>query len=101
MPRHEIGPLRSLRAHSNLRQDTCRRVPSAEVVVANYTLLQADFPHLREECLLEQHRPLRSMSRVKRQRAVRELLDSWLLDHAALLTDAQAADNRANARIPT
>lgn len=63
------------------QKESMLRVTSARVILADYNLLKKDFPELRATS--------------------NEVIDQWLLDHAAYVSKPQAAQENVNTHIPT
>lgn len=96
------GPL--LTAIADLDQDGIQpesviRVLGARVVYANYTLLQHDFPQLRETALEKEFPRLGSLKGSAKQRAVRHKIDEWLLRHTAFISQSQSRQSVVNSPI--
>ncbi|HWT05748.1 MAG TPA: hypothetical protein VN224_08325, partial [Xanthomonadales bacterium] len=64
-----------------MRTDTVHRVSTARIIFADHDLLQHDFP------------PLAKLSR--------ERQEHWLLEHAGIISSAQAAESTVNTHIET
>jgi hypothetical protein len=79
-----------------LQADACVRVRTARVLVADYAKLEEDFPQLRDAALLRTHAHLRRLRGSARQTAMREVIDAWLLRHAALVSVTQAGQTLVN-----
>ena len=67
--------------------------PGARVVLANYALLQQDFPYLRDKSLVAAVPELRRLKGKARQRAIRQWLDRWLVCNAGFISRHQKRPN--------
>lgn len=84
---------------SDNRTDVLGRVGGARVVVADYDLLQHDFPQLRARFLLATHPHLRRLPRRRRPAAIRRIIDRWLTSRAAVVSEFQARQELVNSKI--
>jgi hypothetical protein len=84
----------------NLASEEMRHVSSARVVLADYELIQHDFPHLRPASLVSRHRRLIPLTDAERQQEFRGIIDDWLLASAAYMSDTQCRQNDFNSEIP-
>jgi hypothetical protein len=99
-PSKTSEPLRSFADFVEpLQADTCVRVRTARVLVADYPKLKEDFPQLRDAALLKTHAHLRALRGSARQAALREVIDAWLLRHGALVSVTQAGQTLVNGPI--
>ena len=83
------------------QQETMLRVVGARVAFANYTQLQHDFPQLRDAELLHGRPELEQLSPVRREAAIRQIIDDWMLHNAAVVSVSQARQTVTNTTIPT
>ena len=81
--------------------DSCYRASTARVVFTDTAALQRDFPALRAAHILRSSPGMRNLSRADRAEAVRAVVDRWLLEHAGLVSGAQARANRVNEAVRT
>lgn len=83
-------------------QETALRLAGAKVVVADYALLQRDFPALATPALLEEFPELTALDPVARSHEIRAHIDAWLVRHAGVVSmqQTQPQDEPANAPIP-
>jgi hypothetical protein len=100
--RFPIGPV--LRHVEELYQPTIAResavrLAEARVVLADYALLQADFPYLSTPALLRAHPDLEQLDPAQRQQAIHARIDAWLLEHAAVISGRQTVPNNVNTAI--
>jgi len=96
------GPILTHAAAFNLSSmiiDRVHHLPGARVVVADYPLLQHDFPVLRTEHLLERVPRLRTLGPEARDRAIRDLIDRWLVCHAGYISTTQRGQTELNSPI--
>ncbi len=82
-----------------LRREEFHPVSGARVVLADYDLLQSDFPQLRAAAVVEDHPEIAALEGAARERAIREVLDGWLIRHAALVSCRQAEQSVVNTPI--
>ena len=68
------------------------RLEHARLVFADHHLLQHDFPQLRDQALINAHPHLARLDDQARQTAIGALLDQWLLDHAAFMSEVQKSN---------
>jgi hypothetical protein len=76
-------------------------IRGARVVLAEYDVIQHDFPELRDETLSSTHPELLVLCNLERQALVHALIDEWLLSHSAFISIAQAAHTKVNSLIST
>jgi hypothetical protein len=74
-------------------------IDGARVAVAEYDVLHHDFPALRTGNLVRRHPELASLPAEARRRAVRRLIDQWVVANAAVVSTAQARQSIANSPI--
>ncbi|WP_437907379.1 hypothetical protein WME95_05510 [Sorangium sp. So ce327] len=86
---------------AQIRPDSVRRLSSARVALADYRLLQHDFPELSDAALLRRFPALGSLPEDKRRRAMSAMVDRWLVEHAGLISEAQLGQNVVNSEIVT
>jgi hypothetical protein len=103
-PRFPAGPL--LREVHELQEplikpETALRLAGAKVVVADYELLQADFPALATPSLLREFPELAAMDPAAQGREIRAHIDAWLVRHAGVVASRQTLENPANTAIST
>jgi len=84
---------------SNVPSETVLRVAGARVVYANYTLLKHDFPQLQEAALEMEHPHLKTLQEAEKQQAICQLIDEWLLQHTAYISQNQANQTLVNTPI--
>jgi hypothetical protein len=82
-----------------VRRERVSRVPGARVVLADYELLQHDFPELRDDAL--ERAGLGLHHGADRAAVRRRLIDEWLLERAAVVSQAQARQSTVNTPIST
>jgi hypothetical protein len=85
----------------NLEVEEIRHVSTAQVALADYTVIQADFPELRDDNLLKLNPWLESSKGVNRQRAIHGLIDDWLIANAAWVSAVQSEQAFVNTSIVT
>lgn len=76
-----------------------RRIATAGVVFADYPRLFADFDQLHPATLIAASPALAALSETDRTKAVHEIVNAWLLDNAAMVSVAQAAQLTVNTPI--
>ncbi len=101
--RFPVGPL--LTTIDQLEDPGCSpeevlHLSNARVVLADYPILQHDFPQLGDEALFGAHPELARLEESKRRPALGRIIDGWLLRHFALVSQAQAAQSVVNTPIP-
>lgn len=82
-----------------LTPDTVRRSIGAKVAFADYALLQADFAELSDRALAARFPELARLDGEALRRAVEERIDRWLLEHAAMVSEAQTSQTDVNSPI--
>jgi hypothetical protein len=98
------GPLlRDIRDLDNpaIESETVVGIARTRVVVADYSVLQHDFPQLREPYLLTKHPELQGYRGQERQLAIRRFIDEWLLHNASFISERQANQSRVNSPVET
>lgn len=85
----------------NVRSEQVVRVLGARVVYANYPLLQHDFPQLQDKALLETFPVLKKLEPRKRQKAIRQKIEEWLIQNSAFISERQARQTVVNKAIRT
>lgn len=98
------GPLlRDIRDLDNpaVESETVVGIAKTRVVVADYAVLQHDFPQLREPYLVTRHPELHDYHAQERQLAIQRLIDEWLLHNASFLSERQASQSRVNSSVET
>lgn len=85
----------------SVAHESAVRLADARVVLADYELLQADFPYLSTPALLRAHPELDALDPIAREQAIHARLDAWLLQHAGLISSRQTVANDVNTEIPT
>jgi len=88
-------------ADPDLKQEEAFHVSTARVVLANYELIQNDFPELSSACLIERHPWIAARSEGEQADAVHAIIDQWLTDNAAFISSSQAAQSIVNTPIAT
>src|SRR5262249_31617144 len=83
-----------------VQNDRAYRVNGARVVFADYDRLRADFPWLRTEHLAGRHADLLRHEGPRQEERAREIIDAWLLEHAALISESQVGQAVVNTPIP-
>lgn len=94
-PLRRIADLRT----ENVEPETVHRLAHARVVFADYERLRQDFPQLRDERLRRSHPELRGLTGADRRLAVRRVIDGWLLQNVAYVSERQARQETVNTRI--
>lgn len=84
---------------NGVRLDHAKRVSSARLVFAHHEILQHDFPWLADEALLQQQAKLRKLPERERVERLRQVREGWLLEHAGIISTAQAKQTVTNTRI--
>jgi hypothetical protein len=84
-----------------LTPDTVYRCITAKVAFADYPLLQDDFYELRDEALFDRFPELARLEAGMRRVAIQDRIDQWLLDHAAMVSEAQLPQVEVNSEIRT
>jgi hypothetical protein len=74
-------------------------VSSARVALANYELIQRDFPGLGTARLLARNPALLALPDLTQQHAVHSIIDNWLVANAALISIAQTQQCEVNTPI--
>lgn len=85
----------------NVASDRVKRVKTARVVIADYALLQQDFPELRVEAILAREPALRRMSEQQQGQAIEQYIDEWIVGRAGVISEAQAKQTTVNTPIET
>lgn len=80
-------------------KEIAQHIDGARVVIANYRLIQHDFPTLRTKFLLNKFPDLSYLTESDRRSRVRNLIDAWLTDQAAFVSSSQAAQSTVNTPI--
>jgi len=75
------------------------RLSRARVVTANYAVIQHDFPELRDDSLLGLRPGLTRLHGPDRAAAIHQLIDTWLLANAGIISERQAAQTQVNTPI--
>ena len=82
---HEIADL----DNPAIQTETVLRIATTSVVLADYSLLQHDFPQLEESYLLTTHPELHSYRGQKRELAIQRIIDEWLLHNASFISESR------------
>ncbi|GLZ50078.1 hypothetical protein Acsp06_62630 [Actinomycetospora sp. NBRC 106375] len=69
------------------------------MVVADYDLIQHDFPALATDRLVEQNPGMRTLDRAGRTRRAHKVIDDWLVGNAAVISSAQCVQAEVNTPI--
>lgn len=77
------------------------RLKGTRIMVANYALLQHDFPQLRDDHLKLENPELVDLSESDFINAKRKIIDEWLIRNTAFISKAQAAQTIVNTKIKT
>ena len=84
-----------------IESETVVGIAGSRVVVADYAVLQHDFPQLREPYLVTKHPELQDYRGHERQLAIERLIDEWLLQNASFLSERQTHQSRVNSAVAT
>jgi hypothetical protein len=91
----EPGELQSY----GLRRETAVGLADARVFWADYDLLQHDFPELRRARLARLHPELDWLEGDSARSRHRDLIDAWLVENAAVISQCQAEQSEVNTPI--
>lgn len=100
--RYPAGPLLREPADldvPDLASEEVVHISTARVVVADYDVLQHDFPELQTDSLLRLYPELLDLARAEQETAVRSILDRWLIANGAFVSTSQAAQAVVNTPI--
>ena len=89
---HQLGDV-------GISPDPLRRLTSAKVVIADYPLLQRDFPQLRDAHVRRTFPEIAFMSSHDARQYIERRIDDWLLEHAGFIAEAQLARTDVNSTI--
>lgn len=97
------GPV--LKSISDLQQgevnkETVYATSGAQVIMANYKLLQNDFPCLRLDNLEKLHPELKLITGKAKTMMIRERIDEWLIRHSCFVSEPQTKQEHVNTKIP-
>ena len=81
-------------------KEEARFTKGAEVILADYDLLQHDFPCLREDRLEMDCPELKLLTGEVRKIVIRQRIDEWLIRHSCWMSFNQAAQEMVNTPIP-
>lgn len=84
-----------------VKSEVALHVAGARVVIANYRLIQHDFPWLRTDVVAKKVHGRTHMSARERLLEVRRLIDDWLIEYAACVACRQAEQCLVNTPIRT
>jgi hypothetical protein len=102
--RYPLGPILRAPTELSVPELACEEVlhvPGARVVLAEYDVLQHDFPELRTESLVHLNPALADLRNDEQDAAVRSIIDEWLVANAAYVSTSQAAQAIVNSPIAT
>jgi hypothetical protein len=96
------GPI--LKSISDLKQgevksETVYATSGAEVILANYELLQHDFPCLRLDNLEKLHPELKVVTGKAKKMMIRDHIDDWLIRHTCFISEDQPKQEIVNTKI--
>lgn len=83
-----------------VKTETVYATSGAEVIMANYELLQHDFPCLRLENLEIEYPELKLVTGKAKSLMVRERIDEWLIRHTCFISESQTKQEYVNTKIP-
>lgn len=97
------GPV--LKSISDLQQgevkkETVYATSGAQVIMANYELLQHDFPCLRLDNLEKLHPELKVITGKAKVMMIRDHIDEWLIRHTCFVSENQTRQEYVNTKIP-
>jgi hypothetical protein len=78
-----------------------KHLATARVVIAEYEILQHDFPELSTDALVSANSELADLTPTAKQDAVHAIIDEWLVVNAAFVSAAQAKQDVVNTAIVT
>jgi hypothetical protein len=84
-----------------LRPDTVYRLRGAKVAFADYSLLQRDFDELCDRALFVRFPELKRLESDAQRVAIHDVIDQWLVEHSAVVSEAQQAQALVNSEIRT
>jgi hypothetical protein len=84
-----------------LRPEPGWRLARARVVFVDVALLQHDFPALRPDALARRDPRLSRLDERRRRRAVRRLIERWVVERCAVVSQGQLDAATVNTPIPT
>lgn len=84
-----------------VEREEALRVATARVVIANYALIQHDFPELSTDSLVGEFPFLAAQPITERTVSIRNIIDQWLTGNAAFISKRQAAQTVVNTRVAT
>ena len=97
------GPvLRSIEEleQKEIYKETVLATSGAEVIFANYELLQHDFPCLKTEALEKRHQELTLLTGLAKELMIRQKIEEWLIRHTCFVSENQASQTMVNTEIP-
>ncbi|MDF1695913.1 MAG: hypothetical protein P1U56_08785 [Saprospiraceae bacterium] len=103
-PKFSKGPiLKSIKdlEQGEVKKETVIATSGAEVIMANYELLQHDFPCLKLENLEKLHPELKVVKGKAKKLIIRDLIDEWLIRHTCYVSENQTKQEYVNTKIPT
>ena len=77
------------------------RLKDTQVMIANYPLLQHDFPQLSDAHLILENPELQKLKGNSFTEAKHKIIDNWLIQNTAFISKAQAKQIKVNTRIKT
>lgn len=83
-----------------VKRETVLATSGAEVIMANYELLQHDFPCLRLDNLEKLHPDLKVVTGKAKKMMVRDVIDDWLIRHTCFVSENQTTQDYVNTPIP-
>jgi len=83
-----------------VKKETVYATSGAEVIMANYELLQNDFPCLRLENLEKTYPELTLVKGKAKTIMVRDRIDEWLVRHCCFVSENQTKQEYVNTKIP-
>ena len=104
-PKHGFAEGPVLKSISDLQQgeiksETVHATSGAEVIMANYELLQNDFPCLRIDSLEKLHPELKIITGKAKKIMIRDIIDAWLIRHSCYVSENQTTQEYVNTKIP-